>query len=137
MAARPPDSPLCEPFKEPVEEPFEGARGARLDAFDDVAGRVINNMARQRDKGSGNTQAQGHLLLPLEGGNQQPDNRPHKPDWNGWAAWLQSDQGMTKERAWKWLMITIERIETERGVNGTEAGAILDRELKRRRKSAA
>ncbi len=50
---------------------------------------------------------------------------------------MQTNQGMTKDAAWSWLMATLERIETERGVDSTEAGAILDRELKRRRKAAA
>jgi len=44
---------------------------------------------------------------------------------------------MTKDAAWSWLMATLERIETERGVDSTEAGTTLDREFKRRRKAAA
>jgi len=76
-------------------------------------------------------------MLPIQGGNQPPRKQAGAPDWNGWAGWLQTNQGMTKDAAWSWLMATLERIETERGVDSTEAGAILDRELKRRRKAAA
>ena len=50
---------------------------------------------------------------------------------------MQTNQGMTKDAAWSWLMATIERIERERGVDSTKAGAILDRELKLRRKAVA
>jgi len=76
-------------------------------------------------------------MLPIKGANQPQRNQPRAPDWNGWADGLQTDQGMTKDAAWSWLMATLERIETERGVDSTEAGTTLDRELKRRRKAAA
>ena len=95
------------------------------------------NHARQGDRGGGNSRAQGHFVLPIEGANQPQRNQPRAPDWNGWAGWLQTDQGMAKDAAWSWLMATLERIERERGVDSTEAGAILDRELKRQRKAAA
>ncbi len=75
-------------------------------------------------------------MLPLQGGNQTKRKQASAPDWNGWAGWLQTNQGMTKDAAWSWLMATLERIETERGVDGNEAEAILDRELKLRRKAA-
>ena len=95
------------------------------------------NHARQSNQGSGKSQAQGHFMLPIKGGNQPRRNQASAPDWNGWARWFQTDQGMTKEAAWAWLMATLKRIEDERGVDSTEAGAILDRELKRRRKATA
>ncbi len=95
------------------------------------------NHARQGDREGGNSRAQGHILPPIQGGYQKPTTKQREPDWKGWAAWLQTDQGMTKDAAWSWLMATLERIETERGVCSNEAGAILDRELKRRRKAAA
>ena len=95
------------------------------------------NHARQGDRGGGKSRAQGHFMLPIEGANQPQRNQPRAPDWNGWAAWLQRDQGMAKDAAWSWLMATLERIERERGVDSTEAGAILDRQLKRQRKAAA
>ncbi len=95
------------------------------------------NHARQRDRGGGNSRAQGHFMMPIQGGNHPLKKRASAPDWSGWAGWLQTDQGMTKAAAWAWLMATLKRIETERGVDSTEAGAILDRELKRRRKAAA
>ena len=44
---------------------------------------------------------------------------------------------MTKGAAVKWIDTTLDRIKDERGVSYTEAGVILDRELKRRRKAAA
>ena len=50
---------------------------------------------------------------------------------------MQREQGMTKEEAWALLMARLERIETERDVDSIKAGAILDRELRRRRKVAA
>lgn len=115
------------PLSKPIDEPLEGG-----DA------RAANQKeARQRDRGCGNSRAQGHMMLPIQGGNQQPKNQRIEPDWKGWAVWLQTDQGMTKDAAWSWLMATLERIEIERRVDSTEAGVILDRELKRRRKAAA
>jgi DNA-binding MarR family transcriptional regulator len=93
--------------------------------------------ARQADRGGGISRAQGPFMLPINWANQPQRNQPRAPDWNGWAAWLQREQGMTKEEAWAWLMARLERIETERGVDSIEAGEILDRELKRRRKVAA
>ena len=95
------------------------------------------NHARQRDRGGGNSRAQGYFMMPIRGGNHPLKKRASAPDWSGWAGWLQTDQGMTKAAAWAWLMATLKRIETERGVDSTEARAILDRELKRRRKAAA
>ncbi len=67
-------------------------------------------------------------MLPLQGGNQTKRKQASAPDWNGWAGWLQTNQGMTKDAAWSWLMATFD---------GNEAEAILDRELKLRRKAAA
>ena len=95
------------------------------------------NFARQGDRGGGRSRTQGHMMLPIQGGNQKPKNQQREPDWKGWADWLQTDQGMTKDTAWSWLMAKLERIETERGVDSTKAGVILDSELKRRRKVAA
>ncbi len=100
-------------------------------------GRKPTNFARQGDRGGGNSRAQGHMMLSIQGGYQKPERQRIEPDWNGWAGWLQTDQGMTKNDAWSWLMATLKRIETERRVDSTEAGVILDRELKRRRKAAA
>lgn len=130
-----PDSPL----REPIEETFEGARASAADQAGDVQRPSADYQkdARQGDRGGGNSRAQGHLLLPIKGGNQTPRKQAGAPDWNGWAAWMQTDQGMTKDAAWRWLMAALERIEAERGVDSAEAGAILDRELKRRRKAAA
>ncbi len=110
-----------------IDEPLEGARGRGADQKDAIQG----------DRGGGKTRSQGYLLLPFQGVNQPPRHQASAPDWNGWAAWLQTNQGMTKEGSWSWIMTTLERIEEERGVSDTEAGAILDRELKRRRKAAA
>ena len=76
-------------------------------------------------------------MLPIQGGNQKPETRSHVPDWNGWAAWLQRNRGMTCQVAWQWLSDEQDRIGAERGVDLTAAGAILDRELKNRRKAVA
>ncbi|MCH8996691.1 MAG: helix-turn-helix domain-containing protein [Proteobacteria bacterium] len=126
-------------LREPFEEPLEGG-GARAEK----PGQTVHGFstdqqkdARQGDPGGGAGGSQDHFMLPIQGGNQPPRKQASAPDWNGWAGWLQTNQGMTKDAAWSWLMATLERIETERGVESTEAGAILDRELKRRRKAAA
>ena len=95
------------------------------------------NHARQGDRGGGNSRAQGHFMLPPKGGYQKPTAQRRAPDWKGWAAWIERANGLTSEQAWNWLSAEIDRIAAERGVGITEAGAILDRELKRRRKVAA
>ena len=76
-------------------------------------------------------------MLPFQGGNQQPKTRCCEPDWKGWAKWIERAQGLTAEQAWLWLTEQIDRIAAERSVGGIEAGAILDRQLKRQRKAAA
>ena len=106
------------------------ARGSENRAAD-------SQFARQGDRRGGGSLAQCHFMLPIRGTNQQPKNQPSAPDWLGWAGWLQSHQGMTGEVAWLWIMERLDQIEKERGVGKTEAGGILDRELKRRRKVAA
>ena len=99
--------------------------------------RKPTNFARQGDRGGGSSRAQGHMMLPIQGGNQKPETRSRGPGWHGWAAWLQRDRGMTCQAAWQWLSDEQDRIAAERGVDLTAAGAILDRELKKRRKAAA
>lgn len=94
-------------------------------------------IARQGDRGSGNSQAQGHFMLPIRGGNQQTRNQRSEPDWKGWADWIGLSRGMTTEQAWNWLLEEITRIATEKDINSTEAGWLLDRQLKKRRKAAA
>ena len=134
--AKPLPKRLCEAYlKDPAKR---GAQNGENTSRHDT--EKSTHHARQGVRGGGNSGAQEHLKWgphALKGRNQLPRNQPSAPDWNGWAAWLQSDQRMTKEAAWSWLMATLERIETERGVDSTEAGKVLDRELKRRRKAAA
>ena len=76
-------------------------------------------------------------MLPPKGRYQKPTTQRREPDWKGWAAWIESANGLTSEQAWSWLSDEIDRIAGERDVGVTEAGAVLDRELKRRRKVAA
>jgi len=77
------------------------------------------------------------MMLSIQGGNQKPATKPREPDWDGWAAWLQQYRGMTSRAAWQWLSDEQDRLVDERGIDLTEAGAILDRELKRQRKAVA
>lgn len=91
------------------------------------------HIARQWVGGGGNGRAQEHMMLPIQRNTQTLQEKSGEPDWNGWATWLQQYLGMTSEAAWKWLMDKPARIADERGINPTEAGAILDRDLKRQR----
>ena len=93
--------------------------------------------ARQGDRRGGGSRAQGHMLLPIAGEYQKPTNQRSEPDWKGWANWLQSAQGINSEQSWEWLSDEMDGIAAARGIDLTEAGAVLDRELKRRRKRAA
>ncbi len=77
------------------------------------------------------------MLLPIQSGYQKPTTKQREPDWKGWAAWIKLADNLTSEQAWTWLLGEIDRIAAERGVESTKAGAILDRELKKRRKPAA
>ena len=77
------------------------------------------------------------MMLPIQGGYQKPTTKQREPDWKGWAAWIERVDNLTSEQAWTWLLGEIDRIAAERGVDSTNAGAILDRELKKRRKVAA
>ena len=122
-------------LREPFEEPFEGGRARGEKTSHAVT--LKTNHARQGDRGGRAIGSQGTFMLPLQGGKQPPRKQASAPDWNGWADWLQTNQGMAKDAAWSWLMATLERIERERGVDSTKAGAILDRELKLRRKAVA
>ncbi len=106
------------------------ARGSKNRAAD-------TPFARQGDRGGGNSRSQGHLMLPLKGGNQQTTKHRSEPDWNGWAAWIGVSRGLTTEQAWKWLLEEIDRIAEEKNISSIEAGVILDRELKKRRKATA
>ncbi len=96
-----------------------------------------NNFARQGDRGGGSGRAQGHMMLPIQGGYQKPTTKQREPDWKGWAAWYMSIYDLTKEQAWLRLSDEIDTVAAERGIGITEAGAILDRQLKKRRKLAA
>ena len=120
-------------LREPFEEPFEGARARGEKTLQAVT--IKTNHARQGDRGGRAIGSQGTFMLPIQGGNQPPRKQASAPDWSGWAGWLQTNQGMTTDAAWSWLMATLERIETERGVDSTKACAILDLELKLRRKA--
>ena len=95
--------------------------------------------ARQGDRGGGESEPQGHLKWPphgLKGRNQPPSKRASQPDFTGWANWLSTQPGWTKFEALKWIGEEIDRIAEKRGVDSVKAGAILDRELKRRRQLA-
>ncbi len=98
------------------------------------------NHARQSDRGGGESEPQGHLKWPrhgLKGRNQPPRKQARAPDFTGWANWLSTQPGFTKYSAIIWIGKEIEAIKTERGVDFTEAAAMLDGQLKRRRKAAA
>jgi DNA-binding MarR family transcriptional regulator len=99
--------------------------------------RKPTNFARQGDRGDSKGRTQEHMMLPIQLGNQKPETRSGDPDWNGWAAWLQQDCGMTCQVAWQFLIDEQDRIATERCIDKIAAGAILDRELKKRRKASA
>lgn len=77
------------------------------------------------------------MMLPIQGKNQKQQTGSPDPDWNGWAAWLERERGMTNLAAWELLMTEPNRIATERGIDLTAAEAIFDQELKRRRKAPA
>ncbi len=93
--------------------------------------------ARQGDRGGGSGRAQGHMLLPLRGGYQKPTTKQREPDWKGWAAWIERVDNLTRERAWTWIAAEIDKIKAAHAIGDAEAGAILDRQLKKRRKLAA
>ncbi len=128
-----PDSPLSKP----IEEPFEGGAHARTGEEASHAATLKTNHARQGDRGGGNSGAQGHILLPIQGGNQQPKTGPCQTGLEGWAIWIARTHDLTVTRARLWISDQIDRIAAGRGVDSTEAGVILDRELTRRRKAAA
>lgn len=73
----------------------------------------------------------------LDGLDQQPKTGPCQTGLEGWAIWIARTHGLTVTRARLWISDQIDRIAAGRGVDKTEAGAILDREFKRRRKAAA
>ncbi len=98
------------------------------------------NHARQSDRGGGESEPHGHLKWPphgLKARNQPPRNQASAVDLTGWANWLSTQPGFTKYSAIIWIGKEIEAIKTERGVDFTEAAAMLDGQLKRRRKAAA
>ena len=77
------------------------------------------------------------MLHPIQGDYQKSTTKQREPDWKGWAAWYMSIYDLTREQAWLRLSDEIDTIAAERGIGITEAGAILDRQLKKRRKLAA
>lgn len=91
------------------------------------------HIARQWVGGGGNGRVQENMMLPIQRNTLTLQEKSGESDWNGWATWLQQYLGMTSEAAWNWLMDEQTRIADERGINPTEAGAILDRDLKRLR----
>ncbi len=94
-------------------------------------------VARQRNRGGGSSRAQGHMMVPIQGGNQKPTTQQREIDWMGWRDWRVSTFGETNEEALNFIGAALDTIKKERGVDIAEAGAILDREFKRRRKTAA
>ncbi len=115
------------PLSKPIEKPFEGA-----------AARDANQQdARQGDRGSRNDRAQGHMMLPIQGGYQKPTNQKREIDWTGWEAWIVRVDSKTPKAARDWLMAELDRIADEHDISVTEAMPILDRALKKRRKMAA
>ncbi len=98
----------------------------------------FEQQGQQRRASAGPGQgAQGYILLPIQGGNQQPKTGPCQTSLEGWAIWIARTHDLTVTCARLWISDQIDRIAAGRGVDKTEAGAIFDRELKRRRKAAA
>jgi DNA-binding MarR family transcriptional regulator len=92
-----------------------------------------NHIARQWVSGGGNGRVQKHMMLPNQRNTQTLQEKSGELDWNGWATRLQQYLGMTSEAAWLWLMDMLTRIAVEQRIDPTAAGAILDRELRKRR----
>ena len=77
------------------------------------------------------------LRRHLDGLDQQPKTGPCRTGLEGWAIWIARTHDLTVTCARLWISDQIDRIAAGRGVDKTEAGAILDREFQRRRKAAA
>ncbi len=73
----------------------------------------------------------------LDGLDQQPKTGPCQTGLEGWAIWIARTHNLTVTCARVWISDQIDRIAAGRGVDKTEAAAILGREFKRRRKAAA
>ena len=138
------NSQVIDPVAEPPPKRLSEAnlrdpakRGARTGEKASCATTPKTNHARQGDRGGRASGSQDHFMLPLQGGHQTPREQASEPDWNGWARWLSTQPGHDKYSALIWIGAEIERIVKDEGVDSTEAGATLDRELKRRRKAAA
>ncbi len=77
------------------------------------------------------------LRCYLDGLDQEPKTGPCQSGLEGWAIWIARAHDLTVTCARLWISDQIDRIAAGRGIDKTEAGAILDREFKRRRKAAS